>query len=123
MRTRDLPMRLRWAGMIVVGLLCAAAAPAAAQQTLSSAPTAPQQASYSAPVTQASTAEANTPTANATLPGPRVTAPTFQPVEPIVPRGNASANSPPAPAENHTIVVSTLAVVLIAVIVVLLLVR
>ena len=51
MRVKDLLIRLRPAGMVVIGLLCAAVAPAAAQQ-----PTQP------APAAQTSAAEASTPT-------------------------------------------------------------
>ena len=118
MVTRNLSLRLRWVGVIAIGLLCTAVAPAAAQQASSSAPLAAQLTSAAAPAAQAGAVEAN-----AALPGPRVSPPTFQHVDPIVPRSNAQASSPARTTENHTVVVSTLAIVLIAIIVVLLLVR
>jgi len=59
--------------------------------------------------------------ANASLPGPRVR-PEVRGVEPRIADGRATAWAPPPPA-NHTIVISTLALVLIAVIVTILVVK
>lgn len=119
---RHRPIRLRWAGMILGGLLFVAVAPAAAQQASRSAPAAALQAPP-APVPEASAAQASVPTSNSAASGPRVSAPTFDQAEQVLPRSSASTNSSAAAAENHTIVISTLALVLIVIIVVLLVVK
>lgn len=118
MSTRFLPMRLRWTAMILVALFCAVVAPAAAQQASPSAAAATVQAPSPAPVP-----EASTPAVTAGLSGPRLHAPTFQDVESVPARSHAQASPAAAPEANHTIVVSTLAIVLAAIIVVLLLVH
>lgn len=99
--------RLRTA-LILIGVLCVAAAtPLAAQQASDSARAA---VTTAAPASPTST----------TLPGPRVSAPQFQSYEPTLARSSASEHSSLALAGSHTIVISTLALVLIVIIVVLL---
>jgi hypothetical protein len=110
MRTRDLPTRLFRVFVIPIAVLCVVAAtPLAAQQTADSAR-----------VSVTNSAPASSP--NAALPGPRVAPPRFEPYRPSLAPSNASA-SPSLAADGggrHTIVLSTLALVLIVVIVVLL---
>ena len=85
------------------------------------APLPAQQALDSARVVPASTAQASAPTAPA--PGPRL-APRFERGEPSLAPSNSSVASPLAvQGGRHTIVISTLALVLIVVIVVLLVAR
>ncbi len=117
MRMQDLLNRLPLAGMVAIGLLCAAVAPLAAQQ-----------AQHLAPAAQVSAAEASAPTPSATtpsatLPGPRASAPRFQLEGPIVPQSDALPNSAPVPAGGHTIVISTLALVLAVIIITVLVVK
>ena len=109
MSTRIQPMHLLRAAVIVgVVLYAAAVTPLAGQQAPDSARAAPQ-----------TSARASTPTS--TTAGPRL-APRFQSYEPSLVRTNASVTpSPMAEGGSHTIVISTLALVLIVIIVVLLL--
>ena len=72
---------------------------------------------------EASAAQASVPTPSSAVSGPRVSAPTFDQAEQVLPRSRASTNSSAAWEENHTIVISTLALVLIVVIIVLLVVK
>jgi hypothetical protein len=109
MSRRDLPMRLLRTAMILIAVLCVAAA----------TPLASQQAPDSARVVPASTAQASAP--GPTLAGPRVSSPRFQRYEPTLARTDASAGSALAiEGGSHTIVISTLALVLIVIIIVLL---
>lgn len=118
MRTRLLPLHLRWTGLFLLALVCATVVPAAAQQAAPSAATATAavQAPAPAPVPEASPPEAST-----SLSGPRVPAPAFQDAAPA--HNSAQANVPAQRRENHTIVISTLGIVLVTIIVVLLLVH
>jgi len=110
----DVPMRLFRTALMLTAVACAAAVtPTAAQQVAQPGP-AP------AATTQASDAQAGAP--SAPLPGPRL-----RPELPRVPEPNFAERgvtpTPVAPAQNHTIVVSTLALVLIVVLVTILVVK
>lgn len=108
MGTRDLKPRLFRVAVILIAMSCAAAV----------TPVLAQQAPDAARVTETSSAQASAP--STAQPGPRLS-PQFQRFEPSVAPSNASGSSSLAAAEGtHTIVISTLALVLIAVIIVLL---
>jgi hypothetical protein len=107
MGTRDLPLRLFRVATILIALSCAAAV----------TPLLAQQAPDAARVTETGSAQASAP--STALPGPRLS-PQFQRFEPSVAPSNASGSSSLAAAGQHTFVFSTLALVLIAVIIVLL---
>jgi hypothetical protein len=109
MSRRDLPMRLLRTVVIPIALLCAVAA---------ATPLAAQQAPDSARVVPASTAQPSAP--SPTLAGPRVSSPRFQRYEPSLARSDAPASSLAVEGGSHTIVISTLALVLIVIIIVLL---
>ena len=111
MSMQDRPMRRLRTALILIAVLCVAAAtPLAAQQVQDSAHVA---VTTAAPASSTATA----------LPGPRVSAPQFQSYEPTLTRSSASDHSSLAAAGSHTIVISTLALVLIVIIVVLLVVH
>jgi hypothetical protein len=116
MSTRYQPMRLYRTAMILGAVLYAAAAmPLAAQQVGDSARVGVAAPANAAP---ASAAEASAP--GTTAPGPRIS-PRFQSFAPSLERSSASATpSPMREGGSHTIVISTLALVLIIIIVVLL---
>jgi hypothetical protein len=108
MCTRDLPRRLIRATMILIAVWCVAAL----------TPVRAQQASDSARVVPADTARVSSPSTPA--PGPSL-APRFERVGVSVAPRNASVASPlPVAGGSHTIVISTLSLVLIVVLVVLL---
>jgi len=103
MDTRDLPVRLLRTAAILIAVSCVAAVtPLLAQQA---------QDAVRAP---------GTSTSSTTLPGPRLS-PEFQRFEPgLTPSDAPAGSSALVAAGSHTIVISTLALVLIAVIIVLL---
>jgi hypothetical protein len=98
----------RVAFILAAVLSAAAATPAAAQQTPQLAV---QQPAASGVAEQVPAVQAGAP--SAPLPGPRVS-PGFFTVQPNIAERSATAG-PMAPARNHTIVISTLALVLIVV--------
>ena len=112
----DLPLRLCRAAVILGAVLYAAAVtPLKARQVPDSA-----RASVAAPANAAPASSVQTSAPSTTEPGPRVS-PRFQSFTPNLDRSSASAT--PAPMReggSHTIVISTLALVLIIIIVVLL---
>lgn len=109
------PFRLAIAAAVAALLTVAAATPTAAQQAAQQATEqAAQQAIGSAVPVEAGAVQASTP--STPLPGPRLT-PQWMPLEPtIADLGGTAAPLGPAPPANTTIVISTLALVLIAII-------
>ncbi len=124
---RDYPMS-RWRALILTAVLCGAAATSvAAQQSPDQTGTAgistaqASAPSVSAVEPSASTAtvpQSSTSVAGTAQAGPRV-APRFESYEPSMPGTSATTKSN-ASSGNHTIVLSTLALVLVVVIIVLL---
>jgi hypothetical protein len=113
MSTRFQPLRLYRTAMILGAVLYAAATPLASQQVVDSARVAQ-------PASAGGSATTATAPATTTTEGPRAT-PRFQSFAPSLERGNLSAApSPMREGRSHTIVISTLALVLIVIIVVLL---
>jgi len=106
---------LRWpcsadrSAIILVSALCAGVTPLAAQQTTSLAPAA-----------RASTTPASTP--SAPLLGPRVQ-PEYRSFQPSVADSSVSGRASSMAGGRHTIVLSTLSLVLIVIIIVLLIAR
>ncbi len=102
-------LHLRTTGIAVTVLLCAAVVPAVAQQ-----------AADSSLVVRTNAAERDATTSSPAPRGPRIVPSRFQSAESVPARGDANAESADLPASNPAITISTLTLVLVAIIVVLL---